>query len=102
MTRLEAIKRLEWLAMVGKHVDSVTIGGDDMECLEMAIAILREQDAKYTNDFTNADHIRSMTDEELAKFILQSPCDKVRHDDFDCYGACEGCVSIWLKQPYKE
>ena len=60
---------------------------------------------------TNADHIRSMTDEELAKFLA----DEVPHGD--CYGCqlecsvCEGdkfdtsCRNAfykWLKQPYKE
>ena len=77
--------------------------------LRMAIAILREQDAKYTNDFTNADYIRSMTDEELAKFLLEAICGAA------CFGEgvfpyhpcpqdqnCEKCGLNWLKRPYKE
>lgn len=55
---------------------------------------------------TNGDHIRSMTDEELAKFLLENsvcfgegafpyhPCPQ----DQDC----EKCGIDWLKQPYKE
>ena len=43
MTREEAIKRLEWLRMVGNHVDSVTLGKDDMPHFDMAISALREQ-----------------------------------------------------------
>jgi hypothetical protein len=43
MTREEAIKRLEWLRMVGNHVDSVTLGKEDMPHFDMAIAALREQ-----------------------------------------------------------
>ena len=63
---------------------------------------------------TNADHIRSMTDEELADFMSEHST-----DDF-CYIICGGecnavatfnktsgqrcreIVSNWLKQPYKE
>ena len=43
MTREEAIKRLEWLRMVGNHVDSVTLGKEDMPYFDMAITALREQ-----------------------------------------------------------
>ena len=43
MTREEAIKRLEWLRMVGNHVDSVTLDKEDMPYFDMAIAALREQ-----------------------------------------------------------
>ena len=45
------------------------------------------------NGLTNADHIRSLTDEELAAFI-----DEVN------YGGCSGYDHAldWLKQPYKE
>ena len=41
------------------------------EALDMAIAALREQEGKDTNAHTNADHIRSMADEELADFLNQ-------------------------------
>jgi hypothetical protein len=60
-------------------------------------------------DKTNADHIRSMTDEELAKFLLEIMSNSV------CFGEgmfpyhpcpqeqdCEKCGLGWLKQPYKE
>ena len=56
---------------------------------------------------TNADHIRYMTDEELAGFLSPS---------FSCYGCparpfcekdeagtdCNELVANWLKQPYEE
>lgn len=62
---------------------------------------------KKFSQMTNADHIRSMTDEELAGFL--SPT-------FSCYGCpartycerdeigvdCNELVASWLKQPYKE
>ena len=55
---------------------------------------------------TNAQHIRSMTDEELAGFLSPS---------FSCYGCparlfcekdevgtdCNELVANWLKQPYE-
>lgn len=55
--------------------------------------------------YTNADHIRYMTDEELAVFL---------HTSFSCYGCparivcesadldCDDIVFDWIKQPYKE
>ena len=46
MTRLEAIKRLEWMAWACKNTGSAVLVGDDVECLEMAIAAMREQEAK--------------------------------------------------------
>ena len=59
---------------------------------------------------TNADHIRSMTDEELAGFLL-----KLLRRPVDCFGEgmfpyhpcpqdhdCRKCGMDWLKQPYKE
>ena len=51
---------------------------------------------------TNADHIRSMADEELAEFLMSDICGRVSPKDFDCYGACVDCAANWLKQPYKE
>ena len=47
---------------------------------------------------TNADHIRSMTDEELDRFICSHT------DCAGCsFGSAAGCtLSEWLKQPYKE
>ena len=81
--------------------------------LRMAIAILREQDAKHTNDFTNADHIRSMTDEELMEVLgliawadccINPTCDVCTSCVF--YGFCQNKtaddVLEWLKLPYKE
>ena len=54
---------------------------------------------------TNAQYIRSMTDEELAKFIpnwsYTDAC-KCGEHYVDCNNECEQCVAEWLKQPYKE
>jgi len=54
---------------------------------------------------TNAERIRSMTDEELAEFIPNwSYTDACELGDryVDCNSECEKCVAEWLKQPYSE
>ena len=63
---------------------------------------------------TNADHIRSMTDEELADFMsehcIEDICCIVCGGDCNAIATlgktsdqvCREIVSNWLKQPYKE
>lgn len=36
-----AVERLSWLRMVGRHVDSVTIGSEDMAYLDIAITAIQ-------------------------------------------------------------
>ena len=51
---------------------------------------------------TNADHIRSMTDEELAEMLCVS-CDFCACNPLDnCPSTCQVGVLNWLKQPFKE
>ena len=60
--------------------------------------------------FTNADHIRSMTDEELVGFKYSGPFHCKEKDPRYCKrdkwvngrAPCEQCYLEWLKQPYKE
>ena len=56
------------------------------------------------NALTNADHIRSMTDEELAEFWVEPVCG-IRTEE-ECKKnfrmECAACFLDWLKQPYKE
>lgn len=47
---------------------------------------------------TNAERIRSMTDEELASCITDDLCDRVCHSPLSCDGNCETQVLDWLKQ----
>ena len=47
---------------------------------------------------TNADRIRSMTDEELANCITDDLCDRVCHSPLSCDGNCEIQVLAWLRQ----
>ena len=56
---------------------------------------------------TNVDHIRAMSDEELAEFLnrVKEPCDCCHLMDTE--GACtetlcDDAMKSWLKQPYKE
>ena len=81
----------------------------DDGCLKPKTAICPLSNiARDTNVLTNADHIRSMTDEELAEFIYyhkQETCSCCELTETD--GACTEtlCVNAtlrWLKQPYKE
>ena len=61
---------------------------------------------------TNADHIRSMTDEELAVFLECFGgchyCSEYKtairdgHGIINCDGDCEQHISDWLKQPFEE
>ena len=52
---------------------------------------------------TNADKVRAMTDEELAKFIpnwsYTNACKCGEVYFVDCNNECEGCVAEWLRQP---
>ena len=52
---------------------------------------------------TNSDMVRSMTDEELAKFITDDWCEIVCGDEKDyCYGNCEKQILKWLRQEVTE
>ena len=51
---------------------------------------------------TNADHIRSMTDEELADVLCVSCAFCACHPLDNCPPSCQAGVLEWLKQPYKE
>ena len=50
--------------------------------------------------FTNADRIRAMSDEELAKLLKKSGCPS---DSCKCYAmGCKGCWLEWLQQPAED
>lgn len=58
-------------------------------------------------DFTNADHIRSMTDEELAQFLDDTQyreweaIQESRRELLEFDSCVDGWVA-WLKRPYRE
>ena len=110
MTREEAIEYLGWMLATSFCKYSSESYSD---ALDMAIAALREQDATDTNVGckTNADHIRSMTDEELAKWVTDAwDCHECsEHERIGdhpllksepCDQECERHCLDWLKQPY--
>ena len=70
--------------------------GDDLYCVGAVI------DNKKTKP-TNADRIRAMSDEELAKFIpdwsYTNACKCDEKPYVDCNNECEKCVFEWLAQP---
>lgn len=51
---------------------------------------------------TNADRIRSMTDEELAGWLLSQGCNAHSNDEW-CkkHRNCQACWLEWLKQEYE-
>ena len=70
-----------------------------------ACAALRYTYGLDNDPMTNADHIRTMTDEELCEFLyLYKFCDMCEEGCAECHyhGDCERRLADWLKQPYKE
>ena len=66
------------------------------------------RDCQYYRGMTNADSIRSMTDEELAKLIADDWCELINCESVlfcngigVCNGDCEERVLKWLKQEVK-
>ena len=83
-----------------------------LEALDMAISALRQQDVAdkdvgKNEPLTNAQKIRSMTDEELvnlhysgsAHCIASDPTVCDRHDFIGNLTPCEQCYLKWLQQP---
>ena len=64
------------------------------EALDMAVKALEDVTDKNVGKMTNADRIRSMTDEELAEFLFQ-----VGYDNG--WGMKEYALE-WLQQPAEE
>ena len=62
--------------------------------------------SRFKPDFiTNADHIRSMTDEGFARWLSINACldSWESEQEMRCaQGKCYECWIDWLKQPYKE
>ena len=72
------------------------------EALDMAIKALEGVTDKNVGKMTNADRIRSMTDEELAN-IIECPYGNPYFDEhLPCKGSCHDCLLIWLQRPTEE
>lgn len=63
-----------------------------------------QRDCQYFCEKTNADRIRSMSDDELAKFLNEPFCDKRTLEEctISYCGVCDQCVLDWLQQPAEE
>ena len=65
---------------------------------------MSERMKKYEYHFTNADRIRSMTDEELGKLLNEfghCPLSRIE-DDCRSYDRCRDCWIDWLKEEVKD
>ena len=51
---------------------------------------------------TNGDHVRAMTDKELAQFITGDFCEVFCGSPSICHGNCEEKMLSWLKSPMEE
>ena len=72
------------------------------EALDMAVKALEDVTDKNVGKMTNADRIRSMTDEELAN-IIECPYGNPYFDEhLPCKGSCHDCLLIWLQRPVEE
>ena len=98
-------KRIEDVRM--GYFLTIANGGDERndvvyegisKATDHALSIVSEVEAEYGNGKTNADKIRSMSDEELAEFIGSlGAC--ISKDDEYCYKFknCNDCRLEWLK-----
>ena len=59
---------------------------------------------KAQKPMTNADRIRSMSDEELARIFVKAPLCRASETKVDCRQtkSCLQCLTEWLKQPAEE
>ena len=60
------------------------------------------RDCQYFCEKTNADHIRSMSDEEMAETFIKGDCIgcPILYE-CDPYGDCKPQILNWLKQPFE-
>ena len=87
---------------------------DDLLCLRnMGVGTLKEirEKVEYVKTMTNADRIRSMSDEELGAFIISISDEGwpfACQNKPECYngvpapGLCEKCFMDWLRKPAEE
>ena len=61
-----------------------------------------QRDCQYFREKTNADHIRSMSDEEMAETFIKGDCIgcPILYE-CDPYGDCKPQILNWLQQPFE-
>ena len=97
MKRIEAYHILHdmWKDANEKQQEAIDIAQNDIEFVDLMPKEIIER-LNYGIK-TNADHIRSMSDEKLVNWIEFCPDDKCGK-----FMSCNECLLEWLKQPYKE
>ena len=77
MSDREAIKYLEALRKLSVKLGAEEMGTKDLELIDHCINAVQEREERSKAEKTNGDHIRNMTDEELAvEFMIFRPSDK--------------------------
>ena len=61
-----------------------------------------QRDCQHFREKTNADHIRSMSDEEMAETFIKGDCVgcPILYE-CDPYGDCKPQILNWLQQPFE-
>ena len=61
-----------------------------------------QRDCQHFREKTNADHIRSMSDEEMAETFIKGDCIgcPILYE-CDPYGDCKPQILNWLQQPFE-
>jgi len=128
MNEIDAVKVLECMAIdmmgalagLSKKEPLADVLCQRIEAINLAQSALREKaerekGCEYCNPnpyghgeaikpLTNADRIRSMSDEELAEWLVDANmCERVcTEEDYCGCDVCVNRVTDWLKQPAKE
>lgn len=102
MTIHEAIEQLKSLLAHCKTMrESGEVWVRDCEALDVAIAVLSGtyRDDSSQKIITNADHIKTMTNNELAYF-LRHKCGygQCPPETGECYDDCTDCWEMWLSK----
>lgn len=97
------LKHYEDIGLSPEHVkemlDDATAMSKELPRVE---AVQEKKERENQKPRTNADRIRTMNDEELAKLLMDSPdipCDEKMTPTCN---DCEPCILEWLRRPVKE
>ena len=93
----------------GGRVRSVSIGWKCESCqgfIDMRGEFHQHKEEPFMPPMTNADRIRSMSDEELAEFLESSHgCPSNEDCEYGVHATSENCIkhwATWLQQPAEE
>lgn len=96
---------IEYCPKCGGRVWSVSIGWLCEKCrgfIDMQGGFYEHNDSPFMPRQTNADRLRSMTDEELAECLVQNAkCTGCNAENCD-KEFCVNFMKDWLKQPWEE